>query len=199
MTTEAVGELYTLLARCFDSPNDELLDALQDGSLHDQLVERSERLGFSPERPPTPAVDTAGEFRERYLSTFEAFDGPYAAPAQSAYEQWWDGRQGGLLGGPAATDMRERYDRAGIDVPDAYPPDHVAVVLEYAGLLLESGQMQAYADFHADHMGWFSAFQRQIEETEGAEFYQWAASVLVETVEQVETAFELTERQVTEP
>ena len=198
MAPETVGELYTLLARCFGSPDEELLDALQDGSLHDQLVERSERLGFSPERPPTPAVDTAGEFRELYLGTFEAFDGPYAVPAQSAHEQWWDGRQGGLLGGPAAADMRERYDRAGIDVPEAYPPDHVALLLEYAGLLLESGSGRAYAEFHADHMGWFPAFQRRIEETEGAEFYQWAAGVLVEAVDRAETVLGVGE-QVTEP
>lgn len=183
----SLAELYALLASCFEMPDEELLRAVRDGTFHTELRDRTETLGFRPDAPPDPDVADAGEFREDYLRTFEGFDGPYAPPAQSTYEEWWDGRDRGLLDGPARAEMDKRYQRAGISVPESYPHDHIALLLEYGSLLLESDNAEEYARFHAEHFGWLAAFRERIAETDGTPFYRWAGSVLTETMDRVET------------
>lgn len=183
---EAIAELYALLSACFQTPDGEFVEAIADGELHDRMVERADLLGFRPERPPSDGVGAVGDLHESYLRSFEGYEGRNAPPAESAYEPWWDGRDRGILAGPAAADMRRRFDAIDVEIPDRYPADHVALLLEYGSLLLEAGEFEAYAAFHAEHFDWIPAFRERVETTCEEPFYRWAVDVLAETIERVE-------------
>ncbi|MFC7045014.1 molecular chaperone TorD family protein [Halobacteriaceae archaeon GCM10025711] len=93
------------------------------------------------------------------------------------------GRDGGLLGGPSAVDMRRRYAALGATPPSAYPADHVALLLEYASVLLEHGEREAYAAFVADHLDWLPAFRAQVDRAAAdAAFYRWAVALVDDVV-----------------
>ncbi|MEF8779397.1 MAG: molecular chaperone TorD family protein [Haloferacaceae archaeon] len=198
-----VAELYALLSSCFQTPDEEFVEAADSGQLHEQLAERTEVLGYAPERPPTGGFDGVGDLHESYLRSFEGFEGAYAPPAESAYERWWDDRERGLLAGPAAADMRRRFEAVGADTPDRYPVDHVALLLEYASLVLEAEEVDEYVAFHREHFDWIDAFRERVEETCEAEFYLWAVGLLAETIERVEEVLlaeaELPDGETTDP
>ncbi|AUX10411.1 chaperone protein TorD [Halalkaliarchaeum desulfuricum] len=185
--TQSIAELYALLSTCFQTPDRALVEAARTGTLYEQLVARTGSLGFRPERPPTDGFEGVPDLHEAYLRSFEGFEGAYAPPAESAYEQWWDGRDGGLLSGPAAVDMRRRFDAVEVDIPDRYPADHIALLLEYGGLLLEAAEIDAYVSFHEEHFDWIPDFHERVEETCEDPFYVWTVQVLSGTIEAVET------------
>ncbi len=177
--TDALIDLYATLATCFQHPDDDFIEAVKDGRLAATVDDRAERLGLDGvETPP----DFEGSPQEAYLRAFEAFDGEYAPPAESAYEAWWDGDKRGILAGPPASDMQRRYDAIDADVPAAYPADHVSLLLEYGTFLLETGNIEEYAAFHDEHFDWVPAFRERVEKTSRSPFYQWAVQTLDQTV-----------------
>ena len=179
-----VAELYGLLSRCFEKPDESFHEAVQSGRFGDELTDRLGAIGLSV--GPEPPVGDLGELRRGYRRTFEGFDGPSAPPVESVYEPWWDGRPREILSGPPEADMRRRFDELDVDVPDAYPEDHLALLLEYASLLLEGGRVDAYVRFHGEHFDWISDFATRVEETADEPFYAWAVVLLEQTIDQVE-------------
>lgn len=175
------ADLYAVLATCFQHPDDELIAAVDDGTLAATVDEHAEQLGLTDIESP-PAFE--GSPQEAYLRTFEAFDGDYAPPAESAYEAWWDGDKRGILAGPPASDMQRRYEAIDAEVPAAYPADHISLLLEYGSLLLETDNTEEYAAFHAEHFDWVPVFRARVEETSDSAFYHWA----VQTLDRVTTA-----------
>ncbi|MFC7209385.1 molecular chaperone TorD family protein [Natronoarchaeum sp. GCM10025321] len=105
------------------------------------------------------------------------------SPAESAYEEWWDGTERGILSGPPASDMKSRYDALDAAVPPEYPADHVSLLLEYASLLLEAEQHEGYANFHEAHFDWIPAFRERVEATSDSGFYLWAVRTLDSVVQ----------------
>ena len=169
------ADCYAALATCFQHPDDDFVEAVEDGSLATTIADCVEDIGVQGvEAPPSFRAPP----REAYLRTFEAFDGEYAPPAESAYEAWWDGDRRGILSGPPATDMRRRYEAIDAEVPPAYPADHVSLLLEYASLLVETADTETYADFHEAHFAWLPAFRERVEATADAPFYHWAVQTL---------------------
>ncbi len=170
--------LYTVLATCFQHPNDEFIETVEDGTLTATVGEYAEQLELTEIESP-PGFE--GSPQEAYLRTFEAFDGDYAPPAESAYEAWWDGDKRGILAGPPASDMQRRYEAIAAEVPAAYPADHISLLLEYGRLLLEADNTGEYAAFHAEHFDWIPAFRARVEETADSPFYHWAVQTLDRT------------------
>ncbi len=178
---EPLVELHTMLARCVAHPDDATAEAIRSGELVERIRDRAAAVGLDLDRPSLP-----NRPREAYLRTFEGFDGDdYAPPAESVYEPWWDGTERGLLSGPPAHDMRRRYDAVGIDTPDAYPADHLALELEYAGLLLENGDPAEYRAFLEVHFGWLPALRDRVERTSEVAFHRWAVDAIVRLVDRV--------------
>ena len=178
------ADLYATLASCFQQPNEDLLAAIRDGTLEATLdTETAEPPIDSVEDVPT--VADLATLRREYLRTFEAFEGEYAPPAESAYEEWWDGTERGILSGPPASDMKRRYEALDAEVPPEYPADHVSLLLEYASLLLDADQYEEYARFHAAHFDWIPAFRERVEETSSSGFYLWAVRTLDAVVDAV--------------
>lgn len=179
--TQRYADLYTVLATCFQHPDDAFVTAVEDGTLATTIEGRAQQSGLTAVETP-PAFE--GSPQEAYLRTFEAFDGEYAPPAESAYETWWDGDRRGILAGPPASDMQRRYEAIDAEVPAAYPADHVSLLLEYGGLLLETESLAEYALFHDEHFDWIPAFRERVEATSRSPFYHWA----VQTLDRVTTA-----------
>ncbi len=175
------ADLYTVLATCFQHPDDAFVAAVDDGTLATTIEGCAQQLGLA-------AVESPPEFeqspQEAYLRTFEAFDGEYAPPAESAYEAWWDGDERGILAGPPASDMQRRYEAIDAEIPAAYPADHISLLLEYGGLLLETSSLAEYARFHDEHYEWIPSFRERVEATSRSPFYCWA----VQTLNRVTTA-----------
>ena len=131
--------LYTLLAEGLKHPDKQFHRDVQDDSFAVELAEHTDRLGISVSTEngdPTHAPETPAAFDTEYISLFEGLVTPYAPLIESVYRPWHSTWQSdGLLLGPAATDMRSRYDIIGVSTPDAYADDHLALMLEYAALL----------------------------------------------------------------
>ncbi len=178
---ETLAELYALLANCFEHPSEPFYEAARTGRFDTDVRTRLERLGVDVE-PAPPVEGSHGELREAYLRTFEGFDGPAAPPIESVHEPWWDGRERGLLSGPAEADAQLRFAAIDARVPDAYPADHLAALLEYASLALEAGWDGEYADFHARHLDWLDAFAERVAAVGAPPFYRWAAGTTARLV-----------------
>lgn len=184
---DRLAELYTLLSRCFEHPDEAFVAAVNDGSFEAAI---EDRLGSLPAAiDPAPSLGDDRPAREAYLSTFESFDGAYASPIESVHEVWWDGTERGITDGPAAHDMRRRYEAIDAEVPDAYPPDHVSLLLEYGCLLFETGEIEAYRRFHREHFDWIPSFVAEIDRTSDSQFYRWAGWTL-------ETVLDATQQQL---
>ncbi len=171
------ADLYAALASCFQHPGDDLVAAVQDGTLEATINAGAVSLSTAS-LEDVPPVEDVTTVRREYLRTFEAFDGEYAPPAESTYEEWWDGTERGILSGPPASDMKRRYEALDAEVPPEYPADHVSLLLEYASLLLDAAQYEEYARFHAAHFDWIPAFRERVEETSDSAFYLWAVRLL---------------------
>ena len=167
--------LYAVLATCFQHPDDEFIETVENGTLAATVDDCVDQLDITNIETP-PSFD--GSPQEAYLRTFEAFDGDYAPPAESAYEAWWDGDKRGILAGPPASDMQRRYEAIDAEVPAAYPADHISLLLEYGSLLLETDNTDEYARFHAEHFDWVPAFRTRVEETADSAFYHWSVQTL---------------------
>lgn len=178
---EAVTDLaaaYALLSKCFQPPDEEFRDAIRSGRFEEELADRLSTIGIEPDSPPEDDLD---ELREAYRRSFEAYEGPYAPPAESVYKEWHDGTEREILSGPPAHDMEQRYEAIDAEIPPQYPADHVALLLEYGSLVLEAGDLEEYARFHDEHFDWIPAFRERVERTSDIPMYTWAVRTL-ETV-----------------
>ena len=176
------ADLFVLLSRCFEPPDERFHAALDSDAFETQLQEVTATLDV--EVPSMPDPEPLSEMRRAYRRSFEAYEGPYASPVESVYEEWWDGTHREITSGPAAHDMRSRYEAIDAEIPDQYPPDHVALLLEYASLLLEtdaplSERVAAFEAFADEHFDWIPDFEERVEETCEEPFYRWAVTVLV--------------------
>lgn len=178
---QTLAELYALLAKCFEHPSEPFYEAARTDRFDAEVRTRLERLGVEVELAPSLEA-SHGELREAYLRTFEGFDGPSVPPIESVHEPWWDGRERELLSGPAEADAERRFEAIDADVPGAYPADHLAVLLEYASLVLEAGWDGEYADFHAHHFDWLDTFAERVAAIGAAPFYRWAAETAARVV-----------------
>lgn len=172
---QRLADVYVLLSRCFQHPDDAFVEAVAAGRVEATLRDRLAPLGADIDARPTEVPDA---FPAAYMRTFEAFRGPSAPPVESVYETWWDGTERELLSGPAAREMDARYDAHEMDVPPGYPPDHLSLLLEYGSVLLEADAPEAYLAFHEDHFDWIAAFRDRMSETCTVPFYRWAVDVL---------------------
>lgn len=179
-TTDAAwAERYSLLSECLKPPTERFTEQVADGSLEAEL--RARGMIDEDETPRYPSDVTS--LRGQYQRLFEGVVSPYARPVESVYKPWYGNRDGGLLGGPPAADMKCRFAAFGVEPPEAYPVDHVALELEYASHLIEGTVSASHEEFVADHLDWIPAFRRVTDEaTAEAPFYRWIVSITADVV-----------------
>ena len=179
--------IYTLLAEGLKHPDDRLHRDVREERFADELARHADELDIPlPVEPgdPTHAPETRAAFDSEYIALFEGLATPYAPLVESVYRPWRAGwSSDGLLSGPAASDMRDRYDAAGVSIPDAYEADHLALLLEYAAALLQSGADAAYRTFVDQHLDWLPALRRLVDDAAAdAPFHRYCVVAVCETV-----------------
>lgn len=178
--------MYTLLAEGTRHPDERFWGEVRGGRFTDELRHLSDILEVElPEAPDSKDIpETQAAFDNEYISLFEGLESPYAPPVESVYRPWRDGTsKEGLLSGPSASDMRDRYRAAGLSAPEPYPADHLTLLLEYAAFLLRSGESAEYVSFVEDHLDWLPAFRRLASEAVAeSPFHSYCVVAVCETV-----------------
>ncbi|MDR5656875.1 molecular chaperone TorD family protein [Halodesulfurarchaeum sp. HSR-GB] len=186
------ASLHTLFAECLKAPTEGFVEEVRAGRLESELVDHADVLSLSVSDPAPPHPADRATLQRAYLSLFEAMEQPFAPPVESPYKPWYGDRSGGLLGGPPASDMENRYEALGASPPPAYPADHVALLLEYGALLLDAGAIEEYRSFFDDHMDWLPAFAELIEDARADEpFYDWTIETLREVLADLRTRLDI--------
>ncbi|MFW6458818.1 MAG: TorD/DmsD family molecular chaperone [Halodesulfurarchaeum sp.] len=178
-----ISRLYAVLSECFKHPDETFHEDVLAGRLDAEFeaVEAELDLELTP-RPDIEAVpETAAAFDNEYISLFEALEQPYAPAVESAYKEWYEGPgSDGLLNGPPAEDMRNRFETIGVSPPSAYMADHLALLFEYASILLANGTESQHQVFVEDHLDWLPAFRRRVENAAADAPFHRAAVAMTE-------------------
>ncbi|QSG09899.1 TorD/DmsD family molecular chaperone [Halapricum desulfuricans] len=184
--TTALARLYSLLSECLKHPDEAFYEDISAGRFDAEREQLLSALGLDTEAAPSAEQlpDSQAAFDNQYIALFEALETPYAPPVESPYKEWHEGAgSDGLLGGPPADDMRRKYATLNVSPPAAYQPDHLALLLEYASLLVESGDRDAYATFVDEHLDWLPALRRCVDGAGAdAPFYRRTVALVCEAV-----------------
>lgn len=183
------------ISQVFWGPDDCFCESVKNGFFFIPFEELSQWVDYDPvdildrirevadHHTDTPSF--CSHFEEVYVRLFISNRGGIAAPLyQSCYEY-----ENAPLMGAAATDMKERFELAGLSLAEDMnePPDHLSIELEYLYYLLETGwteDSQALLDeaaaFSEDNLiPWLTKlFKRLPEEGTGC-FYSLCASLLI--------------------
>jgi len=190
--TDRWRDLHVVLAAGLRHPDRQLREDVENGAYARELTDIATDLGVEDDLAIDPPTIEGREFTEDYVALFEAARTPYAPPAESPYREWYGSRDGGLMGGPSASDMRDRYRAIDAEIPEAYPADHVALQLEYGSFLLEAGEHEEYRAFVADHLDWLPAFERATEAAAAeAPFHRWVVALTATAFEVVRDRLEV--------
>ncbi len=184
---QAWVSLYTLLAEGLKHPDERLYRDVSRGTFASELTSLTNTLSIPlPERAGDryPVPESRAAFDNEYIALFEGLAVPYAPLIESVYRPWYEtSTSTGLLSGPSAADMQNRYDAAGMSVPEAYAPDHLALLLEYAAALLRAGEHTAYLAFIQHHLDWLPALRRLTDAAEAnAPFHSYCVATVYEMV-----------------
>ncbi len=187
------AELYFALSECYKEPSDAFARDVAEGVLYRVITEGFRALG----RPSTTLVLEPlhiADTPEAVLQTLKRAYYPlfvipprFVLPVESVYKEWAgeDGfltGQRGMIMGPSARDMLRRYRAQDILIPKRFKdyPDHLALLLEYGGVLCEEGNSHALGEFVASHLdAWIEEFAEQVRARTGSPFYQTVAEATV--------------------
>lgn len=181
--------IYYALAECFRMPTLAFAGDILSGALAHVL---DDIPGPAPGRLTLEAqgrslAEITELLTDGYYQTFKGPFPPYVVPVESAYKAWAGSNPSAecsmerdMLMGDPAIEMLKRYRADGIELPPDFRayPDHVALILEYAGLLLERGAPGAYEEFVVAHLDWIEALWRDIHSLTESPFYRTAADLL---------------------
>ncbi|OUO86166.1 nitrate reductase delta subunit [Gordonibacter sp. An230] len=172
--------------------------ALQDD---DVFGEPTSPISRARKRCPLQEFLSAGEVRALFAPptydekrAFEArhFTGGLtdsALPVESLYATWSHGtlpspfsRCAGMYQGDSARYMKDLVERMGMGVPSQFAacPDHLALELDLAAVLLRSGARDAARQFLAERLAWLTAYRmRLLKLGPSAGFYIGLVDVLL--------------------
>lgn len=184
MRSNPRAELYFALSECYREPSLDFAGAVGEGAVFETVRERFAALGIrgGPDalRIQGPPEAVLRALREAYYPLF-VVPPRFVLPVESVFKPWDEGLLAGARGlimGPPAVDMIRRYRARGLAIPDAFKdrPDHIALLLEYGGLLCEEDD-PALDGFVADHLdGWVEEFRVEVHACTADEFYRGVAS-----------------------
>lgn len=183
------AEVYFGLSECFKEPTPGLARDVASGLLRDVLTREFAELGLVLEADGLREAGTEEEVLERlcrgYHALFAVPSSRFVLPVESVFKEWRAGEGlpagAGMIMGLPALDMLERYRARGLQIPEEMRnyPDHLALLLEYGGLLCQDGNPQAQREFLASHLdSWIEALASQVEEGSDIPFYVAVARAL---------------------
>lgn len=181
------AELYFALSECYKEPSFAFARDVAEGVLYETVKEGFAILGIEEDlealRIPGPPDLVFETLKSAYYPLF-VIPPRFVLPVESVFKDW--GREEGLLAGtrglimgPPAQDMLRRYEAWGIVLPEAFKayPDHLALLLEYGGLLCEVND-PALDEFVSTHLdGWIENLKADVDACTESAFYRTVASV----------------------
>lgn len=118
------------------------------------------------------------------------FTGPKASVPleESIYKPWTDEKghplRGvtGLTWGDCTVHMRDTLERCGIAYDPAMfsSPDHLAIILEFVGFLLESGRPEEAVAFSSDHLDWLESLLTRTQDLKLSEVVQTPINAVIQ-------------------
>ncbi|MXR40325.1 molecular chaperone [Halobaculum sp. WSA2] len=208
----ARGAVYALAARTFTEPDEELYDALSDGSLDAEFATLVERTGLDVDPPDLGVDDDRDTLAARYNDLFvigysEVIDGTDGTidsqgPPVSLYESRY---RSGASWNDVNLDLARAYEHFGCEIDDdeRRHHDHLRLELEFAGYLCRLAAADARAtggttqgngeadadvrrarlDFHDRHLSPFvSGLHEALDEEPGTDLYGRLGRFLAEFV-----------------
>ena len=197
-------EMFTVLSMCFAPVGQDEWKQLVDGPLWSDFLDAARRglqIARVRSRCPLQEFLSAGEVKalftpptydEKRLFAARHFTGGLpesAVPAESLYTTWSNGslpspfsKAEGMYQGDSARYMRDLVERMGMRVPPEFSacPDHLALELDLAAVLLRSGMRDAARQFVLERFSWLTAYRmRLLELADDARFYIGLVDVLV--------------------
>lgn len=188
------AEAYAALSECFKEPTPAFAADVVSGLLAEVVAAALADTGLTVDladlREDGSASAVLARLGEAYHALFSVPSRRFVLPVESAFKEWagGEGLAGvmGLILGPPALDMAERYRHRGLEVPREMKdtPDHLALLLEYGGLLCAEDAVAERREFVASHLDrWVEAFVEQVETVADHPFYRAAARTLGAFVE----------------
>lgn len=185
----ARAEVYFALAECFKEPTLEFARDVASGPIKEILSEGLSELGLPLEedglQDPADAEEVLDRLLSAYHSLFTVPSSRFILPVESAFKEWRAGdglgAGAGMIMGPPALDMAERYRARGMEIPPGMKewPDHLTLLLEYGGLLCEEGVLDEQREFVATHLDrWIDDLADQVESLSEIPFYRAVARAL---------------------
>lgn len=189
------AELYFVFSECFKEPSVEFAAEVASGLLYQVVTEDFDRLdiaaGFD-----LSVLKLEGEPEAVWMKLKRGYHPLFSVPphfvlpVESAYKAWSE--NGSLAGakdmimGPPAVDMVKRYQALGVELPKKLKdlPDHIALLLEYGGLLCEANDLEAQRDFVTAHFDdWIEQFEAEVRRVAKSDFYRAVTSATLRFIE----------------
>lgn len=175
-------ELYYALSECYKEPWEGLAKDVASGTLRCVVEKGFAALGIAFDLESLqirgPVTEVYARLKRDYYPLF-MMPPHHMLPVESVYKDW--GGEGGFLAGmrdmimgPPAVDMFRRFQERDIAIPETFThyPDHMALLLEYAGLLCSEGDNKELVGFVASHLdGWVEEFAEQVKRRSENGFY----------------------------
>jgi len=191
----ARADLYFVFSECFKEPSVEFAADVASGTIHQVVMGDFERLkiivdfDLSALKLEGEPEAVWGKLKRGYHPLFSV-PPHFVLPVESIYKVWSeDGSMAGakdMIMGPPALDMRKRYRALGVELPKRFKdqPDHIALLLEYGGLLCEANDRAAQQDFVAAHFDdWIEQFEEEVRRVAKSDFYRVVTSAALRFIE----------------
>ncbi len=178
------GEIYFTLSELFKPPVREFAFQLHGGEVKRKvdswLQTVCAELVFPPlESTPATPEEFFIEMKGEYQSLFEGPISPFAPLIESVYKPW--DKDGGSIVGTAhghimgypAVDMKRRYEARGIEIPAglSHAPDHLALLLEFFSIEIETASAGELEEFAKSHLDWIGVLTEEVSKTGRARYY----------------------------
>ena len=178
------AEIYFTFSELFKPPVREFILQLHAGEVKRRMDSWLQTVCAGlvfPSMEPTPATPEEFflEMKGEYHSLFEGPISPFAPLIESVYKPWdKDARsivgtaQGHIMGYPAV-DMKNRYEARGIEIPAelSHAPDHLALLLEFFSMEIETAPAGELDEFAKSHLDWVDAITEEASKTGKAQYY----------------------------
>jgi len=188
---EAKITLYNLLAAPLYGPGSPTWPAVRSGEWAAALDGVLRSLGLN-QATPQPGDDVAEAFHRTFVEP-----GHPLIPVESVHKVWTEAsgadllcsHEKGWLGGDSARHMAWLYEQTGIAIPPEMvgTPDHLALELEFMGLLAEMGLPEQQALFRRQHLDWVADLVAQADQPAISPFYRDLLRLIAAVVAQADT------------
>jgi TorA maturation chaperone TorD len=179
------AEICRVFAWLLSPPEQELLDCLVSGEIHEVLFDYFSNSDYGPDLSHFE-TEKCLEFTIDGISSLynKYFDNPASQKLyliESVYKSWTldpeckllMAREKGYLFGDPALHMLELYKHFGLKLPDKFQgiPDHLVLELEFLACLYENCSDDEVRQFVNDHLDWLPDLKEKALECDIPDFY----------------------------